>query len=150
MSIKMKTLNVKELQKDLDEKTTKRNLIYNEILQKCNTKILQATHNEDSYCFYILPEFLIGIPIFNAINCRDYVINHLIEGGFLVKYTHPNLLYVSWMKQPKQKKKKTIKSKPEKKSKYRMIDDYEPSGKFIYTPSSLTSIKEKTQFLLNN
>jgi hypothetical protein len=147
-----KVLNVKDLQKDIDEKTLRRNIIYNNILGKCNDKILQTTKNLDTCCFYVLPEFIIGVPIFNANKCREYVIENLISGGFDIKYTHPNFLYISWNKKEKKPKVSSgSKKKPkEKKSKYRVIDDYEPSGKFIYTPSSLSSIKEKTKFLLNN
>jgi hypothetical protein len=149
----VKVLNVKDLHKEIDEKTLKRNIIYNNILGKCNEKILQTTKNMDTCCFYVLPEFIIGVPIFNADKCREYVIEHLIEGGFNIKYTHPNLLYISWGKVEKEKKPKSAaaaKKTKEKKSKYRVIDDYEPSGKFIYTASSLSSIKEKTKYLLNN
>ena len=148
----VKVLNVKELHKEIDEKTIKRNIIYNNILGKCNDKIRQTTKNLDTCCFFVLPEFIIGTPIFNANKCREYVIEHLVSGGFDIKYTHPNLLYVSWGKQEKLPKRTTPSKKTpkEKKSKYRVIDDYEPSGKFIYTPSSLSSIKEKTKFLLNS
>ena len=34
----VKTLNVKDLHKEIDEKTIKRNIIYNNILGKCNDK----------------------------------------------------------------------------------------------------------------
>tara|TARA_B100000768_G_C11006856_1_gene260311 strand:+ start:85 stop:540 length:456 start_codon:yes stop_codon:yes gene_type:complete len=147
---KVKILNVKDLHKEIDEKTLKRNIIYNEILGKCNDKILQTTKTFDTCCFFALPEFIIGVPIFNSGKCRDFVIKHLIEGGFDIKYTHPNLLYISWNKKEKEKKKPKDKKIKQIKSKYRLIDDYEPSGNFIYTPSSLSSIKEKTKFLLNN
>ena len=29
-------------------------------------------------------------------NCTTYVIEKLMENGFQVKYTHPNLLFISW------------------------------------------------------
>tara|TARA_A100001015_G_scaffold138104_1_gene153102 strand:- start:13 stop:480 length:468 start_codon:yes stop_codon:yes gene_type:complete len=147
-------LSAKNLQKEIDDKINKRDAIYNTILQRCNAKIMTATKNLDTFCFFVLPEFLIGIPIFNAVTCREYVIDALENGGFNTRYTHPNLLYISWEKKKPQKKQKSTNSKSKSKSKskykYRVIDDYEPSGNFIYTPSSLTSIKEKTQFLLNN
>ena len=146
---KPKLLNVKELQKELDEKEQKKNLIYNNILERCNNKIIQTTKQGDSYSFFPLPEFIIGMPLFDADQCRKYIMSNLEDGGFNVRYTHPNLLYISWMKEPKKKSNKVNKPK-EKKSKYRVIDDYEPSGKFTYTQSSLSSIKEKTQLLLNS
>jgi len=152
MAQQVKIINVKDLHKQIDEKELKRNEIYNNILLKCQEKIIQATKNSDMCCFYALPEFIIGMPLFNAKICRDYIIFKLEESGFHIQYTHPNLLYVSWMKKEKSKSKNVSKKTITKKnnSKYRVIDDYEPSGKFTYTPSSLSSIKEKTKFLLNN
>ena len=147
-------LSAKNLQKEIEEKINKRDAIYNNILQRCNNKIIAATKNLDTFCFFLLPEFLIGVPIFNAETCREYIINALENGGFNTRYTHPNLLYISWEKKKSTKKKSSgtgqKKNSKSTKSKYRVIDDYEPSGNFIYTPSSLTSIKEKTKFLLNS
>jgi hypothetical protein len=151
MTQPVKLINVKDLHKQIDDKELKKNEIYNNILLKCQEKILQATKNNDMCCFYPLPEFIIGRPLFHAKTCRDYIISKLEDSGFLIKYTHPNLLYISWLKKEKPEKKMKNKSHTKQNnSKYRVIDDYEPSGKFTYTPSSLSSIKEKTQYLLNN
>ena len=50
----------------------------------------------NQYCFFIIPEFLVGIPRFDSATCTAYVIDKLIENGFHVKYTHPNMLFISW------------------------------------------------------
>jgi len=41
---------------------------------------------------------MIGIPTsqYNCGECTAYLMEKLKENGFLVKYTHPNLLFISW------------------------------------------------------
>jgi hypothetical protein len=39
---------------------------------------------------------MIGIPKYNHEACTAYVIDKLRDNGFVVKYTHPNLLFISW------------------------------------------------------
>ena len=39
---------------------------------------------------------MIGVPKFDIATCIAYVIDKLQENGFLVRYTHPNLLLISW------------------------------------------------------
>ena len=39
---------------------------------------------------------MIGIPKFDHGACVAYIISKLRENGFNVRYTHPNLLFISW------------------------------------------------------
>ena len=50
----------------------------------------------DRFCFFLLPEFVLGVPRYDMVKCTSYVIEKLIDNGFMVKYTHPNLLFISW------------------------------------------------------
>jgi hypothetical protein len=43
-----------------------------------------------------MPETIIGVPNYDHGSCTAYVIDQLRENGFDVKYTHPNLLLISW------------------------------------------------------
>ena len=43
----------------------------------------------------MIPEFVFGIPLFNSKECIRYIIKKLMDEGFMVIYTHPNLLYIS-------------------------------------------------------
>tara|TARA_B100000035_G_C20998352_1_gene553606 strand:+ start:841 stop:1170 length:330 start_codon:yes stop_codon:yes gene_type:complete len=84
---------------------------------------------------YKVPEFVVGMPIYNGLECVKYVVRALKKNGFYVKYTHPNLLYISWDKipeshYPSSRKKTVIKtekiSKPDNNTqKYRDITDRE-------------------------
>ena len=43
-----------------------------------------------------MPEVIIGIPLYDYRDCTAYVIEKLRENKFVVRYTHPNLLFISW------------------------------------------------------
>ena len=56
------------------------------------------------WCFYIIPKFIYGIPLYNLEECLNYIVSHLNKNGFMVNYTHPNLLLISWVNASKPKK----------------------------------------------
>ena len=45
---------------------------------------------------FVIPEFILGIPRYDIAECTNYVIEKLTENGFQLKYTYPNLLFISW------------------------------------------------------
>jgi len=71
---------------------------YQKILSRAHKKIKitsRQKHN-DLFCFFVVPEFLVGIPTYDLFTCITYLIEQLGKNGFEVKYTHPNLLFISW------------------------------------------------------
>ena len=72
--------------------------IYQKILARVHKKIktISRSRNDERFCFFLLPEFVLGIPRYDIATCTSYIISKLIENGFLVKYTYPNLLFISW------------------------------------------------------
>ena len=72
--------------------------LYNKLVQRIHNKIKitsrQRINNE--FCYFIMPEILVGYPNYNFEECLLYVMNCLQEDSFLVKYVHPNLLLISW------------------------------------------------------
>ena len=71
---------------------------YNKILTRIHNKIKYTSKNfiGNNHCWYIMPEVLIGIPKYDFRECTAYIINNLQTNGFIVRYTHPNLLFISW------------------------------------------------------
>ena len=39
---------------------------------------------------------MIGVPKYDVASCIAYVIDQLKQNGFSIKYTHPNLIFISW------------------------------------------------------
>ena len=75
-----------------------RRKIYNKILSRAHTKIKTTSRlkHQEQFCFFIVPEFMLGVPKYKLSECVDYTIEKLMENGFRVKYTEPNLLFISW------------------------------------------------------
>ena len=72
--------------------------IYQKILARIHNKIKHTSRmrNNNKFCVYVLPEFLLGVPRYDINTCTMYVIEKLTANGFEIKYTHPNLLWISW------------------------------------------------------
>jgi|UniRef100_A0A6C0DXE4 hypothetical protein len=71
---------------------------YNKILLRIHNKIKYVSKNlvNENCCWYVMPEVIIGIPMYDYRDCTAYVIEKLRENKFVVRYTHPNLLFISW------------------------------------------------------
>ena len=72
--------------------------VYKKILNRAHQKIKFTSRQRDTghFCFFIVPEFLVGTPRYDSAACIAYVMDKLTQNGFMVKYTHPNLLFISW------------------------------------------------------
>ena len=72
--------------------------IYNNILARIHKKIRHIAKSQlnEEYCFYIVPEVILGIPQYNQATCIAYLIDKLKDNGFNIRYTHPNLLLIAW------------------------------------------------------
>jgi hypothetical protein len=91
-------INLDELYQRKNEIEDHRMKIYQKILHRVHTKIKTTSRQKvnEQFCFFIIPEFLVGVPVFDSATCTAYIIDKLQENGFLVKYTHPNMLFISW------------------------------------------------------
>ena len=71
---------------------------YNKILNRIHNKIKTTSRLQltEQYCWFLVPEMMIGVPRFNQATCIAYVIDKLEKNGFKVRYTHPNMLFISW------------------------------------------------------
>jgi hypothetical protein len=72
--------------------------IFNKLLARIHKKIKMTSRQQVDiqYCWFIVPEVMIGVPRYNHSDCIAYLMEKLQKNGFFVKYTHPNLLLISW------------------------------------------------------
>ena len=71
---------------------------YNKLLEQIQNKIYSTSQlpGNPSYLVYSVPPFMIGMPSFDIKDCIVYVVYQLRANGFEIKFTYPNLLYISW------------------------------------------------------
>lgn len=71
---------------------------YNKILGRIHNKIRFTSRQyiDNNYCWYVIPEVLLGIPKYDHRECIAYVIDKLQENDFIIRYIHPNLIFISW------------------------------------------------------
>ena len=87
---------------DLYEKKRNHDLsklvLFNKILNRVHVRIkaTSAQKLNDTNCWFVVPEIIIGVPKYDQAGCIAYIIDKLKDNKFHVKYIHPNLLFISW------------------------------------------------------
>jgi hypothetical protein len=97
-------VNIDELHRQKKDKLERRYAIYEKILKLCHNKIKQIGSQPDNmgFCFYSIPSYIYGIPLYDTNSCVMYIVKSLVDNGFDVKYTHPRLLWISWFEKTNQ------------------------------------------------
>jgi len=131
--------SVNEIHKKQKEKERNRLKIYENISAKCFKKIKETSLNEETFCFYKLPEYIPGLPLYNMTECVIFMLNLLHDKGFNARYCDPFMLFISWsMPKPTLKLINNIQPKDTKKNiidelnlKYKPIENYNSFNNFI-------------------
>ena len=150
-------LDINSLFETTNHKTLKRLETYDKILKQCHCRIKHYSKYEKTTCFFAIPEFIIGVPLFDVQELQKYLINSLEKNGFKLMYLHPNWLMIDWTEKKKslQKVQKTMESGGAKQAKkviqsnYKPIEEYKPTGSFVYDQSAMSSLEEKTKQILH-
>jgi len=93
---KPKKFDIKFLQNINDKTEEIRGSTFNELLTECHNKIKVFGENGRLFCFYTVPEFRFGKPMFNLQNCVSWIIKSLRDDDFKVIQITKNILYISW------------------------------------------------------
>ncbi|MDA7463949.1 hypothetical protein N8996_04080 [Candidatus Poseidonia alphae] len=73
--------------------------LYNKVLNRIHHKIKLTSRNnfgKDQWCWYLIPEVMIGVARYNVDECIGYIIQKLKNNEFAIRYTNPNLIFISW------------------------------------------------------
>ena len=168
-------INLDELYEKKRQQDLSRLELFKKILNRIHARIkttAKLTAN-DTYCWFLVPEIIIGVPKYDQAACIAYLMNALEENQFRVKYFHPNTLFICWNhwipsyvrneikkntgiiidelgnkieeKQEDDENSKEIKSMQQinNSKKYTPIKSYKPSGKFVYSEDLLNRIENK-------
>lgn len=78
-------------------KDTARLKAYNKLLEQIYTRIRTSSQSGgDPWILYTVPPFLLGLPKIDLEDCIVYIVYILRQQDYEVRYTYPNLLYISW------------------------------------------------------
>ncbi len=89
-------INIYSLYKKQHEKQKIRINIYEKVLKKCHKRIKYVANIGKQETYFIVPEYMFGVPLYKQIACVCFLMIKLRKNGFNVKYTHPNFIYISW------------------------------------------------------
>lgn len=91
-------INIDELYDKKKEKDLNKLSIYKKILGRVHVRIKTTSNQQvnNTCCWYVVPEIIIGVPKYDHGSCIAYIMDQLRDNGFIVRYTHPNLLFISW------------------------------------------------------
>ena len=135
-------LNINNLHNEIEKRENRKNKTYQTILEKVQYRIITTNKkSNDCYCFYVVPTFIFGVPLYDMTKCIIFVMEDLIGRGFKVNYTHPNLLFISWKEKPKQE----IAPKNEKLG----LIDSTVYNNTVYHPTDIKTLEFKTDNLFN-
>ena len=72
--------------------------LFNKILNRIHVRIKTTSKQktDSQFCWFLVPEMIIGVPKYDQAACIAYVIDKLKTNGFNVRYIHPNTLFISW------------------------------------------------------
>jgi hypothetical protein len=92
-------LNIDELYEKKRQQDLNKLALFNKILNRIHVKIKTVSRQkvDEQFCWFIVPETIIGVPRYDQGACIAYIIDKLKTNGFVVRYIHPNMLFISWM-----------------------------------------------------
>lgn len=152
----MFALNVNQIRNKYKKKCQTRTYIYKQILEKCYYRISACVDKEENFCVFHIPPFQIGTPLYKLPYCAAYIIYHLKQNGYTVKFLNPNILFITWTyddskyilddsgknpldeidvyigSKPPMKTLDAPKTKNTQNTSYRPVSDYKPTGQFIH------------------
>lgn len=92
-------LNPSDLYDKRKSKDASRLRAYNKILEQIYNRIRVSSKLPNSQCYllYTVPPFILGLPKIDIEDCVIYLIYQLRHAKYEVRYTPPNMLYISWL-----------------------------------------------------
>lgn len=85
-----------ELIKIQKENNKKKHKIFLKIYKKIEKKIELANSRNSYYCWYQVPEFILGLPLYSYQNCIKYIEKKLKNDGFKTEIFGQNIMLISW------------------------------------------------------
>lgn len=85
-----------KLIKEQKKREEKKNETFDKIVKKIEKKIILASSANYYFVWYCIPEFIIGLPLYSLMDCKDYIIKKIEKNGFGTEFFEPNILLIKW------------------------------------------------------
>jgi len=91
-------LNIDELYERKKQHDLNKMELFNKILNRIHVRIKTTSRQkiDEHFCWYVVPEMIIGVPKYDQGACIAYILDKLTNNGFQVRYIHPNTLFICW------------------------------------------------------
>ena len=92
-------LNIDELYEKKRQHDLTQLALFNKVLNRIHVRIktVSRQRKDEQFCWYVVPEVIIGVPKYDQSACIAYLIDKLKTNGFNIRYIHPNALFISWL-----------------------------------------------------
>ena len=92
-------LNIDELYEKKRQYDLNKLTLFNKILNRIHVRIKTTSRqkSDEHFCWFLVPEVIIGVPKYDQAACIAYLMDKLQENKFNVRYIHPNTLFISWL-----------------------------------------------------
>jgi hypothetical protein len=99
MNEEVPRLNPSELYDKRRSKDAGRLRSYNKILEQIYNRIrtISKLPNSQCYLLYTVPPFILGLPKIDLEDCVVYLIYQLRHAEYEIRFTPPNMIYISWL-----------------------------------------------------
>lgn len=85
-----------QLIKEQQERNSWKNKTFNKIYTIIDKKIILSSSANNYYIWYQIPEFIVGLPLYNLLDCKLYIEDKLKDNGFTTEFFEPNILLITW------------------------------------------------------
>lgn len=89
-------LSVHDLNRHIEAKKREKFATYEKVFALCEKHVVRHADAQLYRCFFEVPEFIMGLPVYALNPAIMYIYDKLVRKGFLVKYYFPKVLYISW------------------------------------------------------
>ena len=87
-------LNIDDLYEKKRQYDLNKLALFNKILNRIHVRIKTTSRQktDEQFCWFVVPEVIIGVPKYDQALCIAYLIDKLKVNQFNVRYIHPNTL----------------------------------------------------------
>lgn len=89
-------IKAEDLIKEQRERENRKYITYDKIYKLVEKKIYIASKSDNYYTWYQIPNFLVGLPMYELKECNSYIQSKLKKNGFNTDFYEPNFLLIQW------------------------------------------------------